>query len=126
MDPLNKEHRDPNNIDLEAPRHAWYKQEKWKRHQDTVYWVDIKFAQKKGLKFYQTRSNAIVLYDTFPAYCISKVVVMETGEIIYKNVYGSPPPKIYFKDNWMKELDSEVSGGSEDSQQIQAKSKTQL
>ena len=30
------------------------------------------------------------------------------------------------KDNWMKELDSEVAGGSEDSQQIQPKSKTQL
>ena len=36
-----------------------------------------------------------------------------------------PPPKISFKDNWMKELDSEVAGG-EDSQQIQPKSKTQL
>ena len=26
VDPMNKEHRDPNNIDLEAPRLAWYKQ----------------------------------------------------------------------------------------------------
>ena len=26
--------------------------------------VDIKLAQQKGLKFYQTRSNAIILYDT--------------------------------------------------------------
>ena len=39
VDPLNKEHRDPNNIDLEAPRLAWYKQKKWKIHHDTVYWV---------------------------------------------------------------------------------------
>ena len=30
VSPLNKEHRDPNNIDLEAPRLAWYKQKKWK------------------------------------------------------------------------------------------------
>ena len=42
VDPLNKEHRDPNNIHLEAPRLASYKQTKWKIHQDTVYWVDIK------------------------------------------------------------------------------------
>ena len=28
------------------------------------------------------------------------------------------------KDNWMTEWDSEVAGGSEDSQQIQPKSKT--
>ena len=37
-----------------------------------------------------------------------------------------PLPKISFKDNWMKELDSEIAGGSEDAQQIQPKSKTQL
>ena len=39
--------------------------------------------KEKGFKFYQTRSNAIILYDTLPAYCIPKVVRMETGEIIY-------------------------------------------
>ena len=57
-------------IDLEAPRLAWYKQKTWKKHQDTVYWVDIQLAQKKGFKFYQTRSNSIILYDTLPVYCI--------------------------------------------------------
>ena len=31
-----------------------------------------------------------------------------------------------FKDNWMKELDSEVAGGDADHQQIQPKSVTQL
>ena len=53
---------------------------------------------------------------------------METGEIIYEKVYTSPrpPPKISFLDNWMKELGSEDAGGSEDSQQIQPRSKTQL
>ena len=54
--------------------------------------------------------------------------MMESGEIIYEKVYASPrpPPKISFEDNLMKELDSEVAGDSEDSQQIQPKSKTQL
>ena len=61
---MNKEHKDPNKIDLEAPRLAWYKQKKREKHQDTVYWVDMKLAQQKGLKFYQTRSNAIILYNT--------------------------------------------------------------
>ena len=52
---------------------------------------------------------------------------MESGDI-YEKVYASPrpPPKISLQDNWMKELDSEVVGSSEDSQQIQPKSKTQL
>ena len=80
-DPVNKEHSDPNKFDLEAPRLAWYKQKKWKIHQDTVYWVDIKLAQQKGFKFYQTRSNAVILYDRLPAYCIPKAVMMGTGEI---------------------------------------------
>ena len=113
VDPTNKEHRDPNKIDLGAPRLAWYKQKKWRRHQDTVYWVDIQLAQRKGFKFYQTRSNAIILYDTLTAYCIPKAIMMETGEIIYEKVFASPrpPPKMSFKDNWMKELDSEVAGG---------------
>ena len=43
--------------------------------------------------------------------------MMETGEIIYEKVFASPRPhpKISFEDNWMKELGSEVAGGSEDS-----------
>ena len=35
-------------------------------------------------------------------------------------------PTISFKDNWMKELDSEVAGSSKDTQRIQPKPKTQL
>ena len=90
-----------------------------------VYWVDIQLAHQKGFKFYQTRSNAIFHYGTLPACCIPKVVVMESGEILYERVYASPrlPPKISFKDTWMKELGSEVAGGSEHSQQIQPKQK---
>ena len=125
---LNKEHRDPNKIDLKALRLAWYKQKKWKKQQNTVYWVDIKLAQKKGFKFYQTRSNAIIFHDTLPAYCIPKTIMMGTGEIIYGKVYASPlpPPKISFKDNWMKELGSEVAGGGKDSQQTQPKTKNPI
>ena len=73
--------------------------------------MDINLALKKGLKFYQTRSNAIILHETLPAYCIPKVVRMETGEVIYEKVYASPrpPPKISLKHDWMKELGSEVA-----------------
>ena len=93
---MHKNHKDPQELGLTKPRLASYKLKKWKRHQDTVYWVDIQLAQRKGLKFYQTRCNAIILYDTLPAYCISKVVVMNSEEIIYQKVYVSlrPPPKI--------------------------------
>ena len=124
---MNKEHRDSQELDLTKPRLATYKQ-KWKRHQDTVYWVDFQLAQRKGWKFYQTRCNEFILYDTLPAYRISKVVVMESEEIIHQkeNVSPRPPPKISYTDNWMKELDSEVAGSSKDTQRIQRKPKTQL
>ena len=77
VNPMNKDHRDPQELDLIKPRLASFKQ-KWKRHQDTVYWVDIQLAQRRGLKFYQTRRNVIIFYDTLPAYCILKVGVMES------------------------------------------------
>ena len=40
--------------------------------------------------------------------------------------HAGRPPKISVKDNWMKELGSEVAGGSEDSHEIQPKSIAQL
>ena len=64
---MNKEHKDPDVIVLEAPRLASYKQKTWKKHQNTVFWVDINLALKKGFKFYQTRSNAIILHETLPS-----------------------------------------------------------
>ena len=108
---MDKNHKDPDTIDLNAPRHAQYMHKAWKKHQNTVYWVDINLALKKGLKFYQTRSNAIILHETLPAYCIPKVVRMETGEVIYEKVFASPrpPPKISLKHDWMKELGPEVA-----------------
>ena len=53
---------------------------------------------------------------------------MESGEIKNEkeNVSPRPPPTISFKDNWMKEVDSEVAGSSKDTQRIQPKPKTQL
>ena len=101
VNPMNKEH--PHELDLTKPRLASYKQKKWKVHQDTVYWVDTQLAQRKGLKFCQTRSNAVILHDTLPAYCISKAIVMKSGDIIYQKVYVSPrpPQTISYKDNYL-------------------------
>ena len=74
VDPMDKNHKDPDTIDLSVPRHAQYMHKAWKRHQDAVYWVDINHSMRKGLKFNQTRSNAIILHETFPAHCIPKIV----------------------------------------------------
>ena len=121
VNPMNKEHKDPETVDLKAPRLSQYLHTAWKKHQNTVYRVDIKLAQKKGLKFFQTRSNAIILYNALPAYCIPKVVRMETGEVIYEKVYASPrpPPKISLRHDWMKELGSDVAREAEVNQPTQ-------
>ena len=89
---MDKEHKDPETIDLRAPRLAQYMHKAWKKHQNSVYWVDINLALKKGLKFYQTRSNASILQGTLPAYCIPKVVRLKTGEVLYGKVCVSPRP----------------------------------
>ena len=106
---MDKNHKDPDTIDLNEPRHAQYMHKAWKRHQNAVYWVDINLALRKGLKFYQTRSNAIILHETLPAYCVPKVVRMETGEVTNEKVFMSPrpPPKISLKHDWKGELGSE-------------------
>ena len=109
VDPLDKSHKDPDDIDFNEPRRAQYLHIAWKRHQDAVYWVDINLAQKKGLKFYQTRSNAIILQETLPAYCVPKVVRLKTGEVLYEKAYMSrPPPKISLKHEWTRELGSKL------------------
>ena len=104
IDPMDKGHQDLAKIDFNVPRRAQYLQNAWKQHQDAVFWVDINLAIRKGLTFYQTRSNAIILQGTLPAYCIPKVVRLKTGEVFYEKVYMSPrpPPKISFRHDWTR------------------------
>ena len=96
IDPRDKGHQDLAHIAFSAPRRAQYLHSAWKNHQDAVFWVDIDLAIRKGLTFYQTRSNAIILQGTLPVYCTPKVVRLKTGEVLYEKSYMSPrpPPKI--------------------------------
>ena len=77
---------------------------------------------KKGLTFYQTRSNAIILQGTLPAYCIPKVVRLKTGEVLYERRYLSPrpPPKISLRHDhdWTRR---KVPSGSTVDQQPEGK-----
>ena len=110
VDPRNEDHRDPENIDCSVPRHARYVQNTWERHQDTVFWIDIDLGIiKEGLKFYQTRSNAIILQGALPANCIVRAERLKSGEKLYERQYLSPrpPPKISLRHdlNWNKGQD---------------------
>ena len=113
----------PEKIDLSVPRRAQYLHNAGKRHQDAINWVDINLAIRKGLTFYQTRSNAIILPGTLPAYCISKVVRLKTGEVLNEKAYLSrrPPPKISLRHDWTKESGSKVARQPEGEVARQAK-----
>ena len=107
VDPRDENHRDPENIDYSVPRRARYVQNMWKRHQDTVFWIDIDLGIiKEGLKFYQTRSNAIILQGVLPPSCIVKAERLKGGEPLYRRQYLSPrpPPKISLRNdlNWTR------------------------
>ena len=67
--------------DVTKPKISVYNQNR-RVHQITVYWAHLRVAQKKGLTFYQTRSNAIILHNTHPAACIGKVVVRNSEEVL--------------------------------------------
>ena len=82
----------------------------WKRHQDTVFWIDIDLGIiKEGLKFYQTRSNAIIRQGALPANCIVKAERLKNGEKLNEKQYlfPRPPPKISLRHdlNWSKRKD---------------------
>ena len=96
IDPRDKGHQDLATIDFNEPRRAQCMHSAWKKHQDAVYWVDINLAIRKGLTFYQTRSNAIILQGTLPAYCFPNVVSLKIGEVLFEKSYmfPRPPPKI--------------------------------
>ena len=98
--PRDENHRDPETIDYSLPRRARYVQNTWKKHQDTVFWIDIDLGLiNEGLKFYQTRSNAIILQGVLPPSCIVRAERLKGGEPLYKRQYLSlrPPPKISLK-----------------------------
>ena len=105
VDRKKEDHKDPEFFDYSAPRLARYLQNAWKRHQDTVFWINIDLGIREGL-FYQTRSNAIILQGTLPAHCIVRAERLRNGEKLFERQYLSPrpPPKISLKHdlNWSK------------------------
>ena len=63
--------------DLSQERIAPYKNT-WKYFRNTYFWCKLKLAQQRGLQFYQTKSNAVILYDTLLAEFIENAICMKT------------------------------------------------
>ena len=79
--------------DLTKPKIAPYKNT-WKRFQNTVFWCNSNLAQEKDLQFHQTRSHAVVLYNTLPAACVEKAVCVKTQDELCQRV-----PRVVLKSN---------------------------
>ena len=109
VDPMDKNHKDPDVIDFSVPRSAQYLHNAWKRHQDAVYWVKSILLLRKNWHSIRLDRMQSTFKKHFQPYCISQVVRMETGEVIYEKVFmwPRPPPKISLKHEWKGKLGSE-------------------
>ena len=86
------------------------KVEKWEKHQDTVYWVDIQLALRKRIQILSNKieRNHLVRH--------SQLIVSQ--DLLWWNLEGSCARKylrhldllqrFLLKDEWTKELDSET------------------
>ena len=62
---------------------------KWKHSQDAVYLIHLAKAQEKGLHLGQTRSRAVVVYDSVLADCIEKSVCKGGERTLYQRLHAS-------------------------------------
>ena len=70
---------------------------KWKRHHDEFFYgFDLNIAQDLGLVFWQTMSNAIILNDSMPADCLTKVV-LSNHEVLYHKKKPQVAPRVILR-----------------------------
>ena len=72
--------------------------------------------RREELQFCQTRSHAIVLYNTLPVICIETAACMKTKEALHYNRYQSPKlPRVILKPNSQSKHLSDSERGSQNS-----------
>ena len=123
VDPMDKEHKDPDAIDLEAPRLAQYMHKAWKKHQKHDVLGRYQTCSKKRIevlsdaieRYHSSRKTPSLLY---PESC-------SDGNLrshIRKSLCTiSASSKDFLKHDWMKELGSEVARQPEGEVARQAK-----
>ena len=75
---------------------------KWKNTQDAVYWINLARAQDKGLRFWKTRSHAVIVYSSVLAGCIHKVISQIQRNELYSRDSRRlvPHRRLYLKGAW--------------------------
>ena len=99
VDHMDKSHKDPDTIDLEAPRLAQYMHKEWRNIKTRCIGSTSTLLKSKDWSSISHDRTQSFFTKHSKASCIPKVVRMETGGVIYEKVYISPrpPPKISFK-----------------------------
>ena len=128
---MHKNHKDPQELDLTKPRPALYKQV-WKSaprygvlgRYTACSTERIEVLSNKIERNHPLRYTPSLLY--LESDCDE--IVMKSEDMKNQKVFVSPrpPPKIYYKDKWMCELDSDIAGSSKDTHRIEPKPKTLL
>ena len=89
--------------DFTIPRKVQY-HSNWKHDQDAVNWVKLSRAQDQGLRFWQTKSRAIIVRNPMPADCIYRVISQNGGRTLSARL--STPrlaPKVTLRSNWQSQ-----------------------
>ena len=71
-------------------------------------------AQDKGLRFWQTRSHAVIVYSSVPADCIYKVISQKGERTLFERLSTPrPAPKIALKGAWQSQQQQQQQDTSE-------------
>ena len=68
--------------DLSVPKKLHYSSN-WTHDQDAVYWAKLFRAQDQELRFWQTKSHAIIVHDLVPLDCIFKVIAKNGARTLF-------------------------------------------
>ena len=104
--PLDPYHSDAieveSSTDFSKPRKVHY-QTHWKPEQDAVYWINLSRAQDCGLKFWQTQSHAIIVFQSVPSECVEKVVTEQgSRQLFSRKLTPRKGPKVTLRDTWVQ------------------------
>ena len=73
----------------------------WKRNQDAVYLIKLSRAQDQGLRFWKTKSFAIITDTTVLGDCIDRVTSQKGDRVIFEwFATPRPAPKVTLKSYW--------------------------
>ena len=102
--------------DLSKPRKVHY-HSTWKNTQDAACWINFVRAQDKGIRFWQTRSQAEIVHNSVPTDCIDKVISQKGERTLFDRLSTPrPAPKIVIESAWQSQQQQQPHQQQQDSE----------